>query len=50
MLGIEGFSRVVLHSANLPLPEMRQAILDGVATWRSGPFADDVSLVVVEVR
>jgi hypothetical protein len=28
---------------------MRQAILDGVAAWRQGPLADDVSLVIVEV-
>jgi PAS domain S-box-containing protein len=50
MLGIEGFSQLVLDSAKLPLPEMRQAILDGVAAWRHGPLVDDVSLVIVEVR
>ena len=50
MLGIEGFSQLVLDAAKLTLPEMRQAIIDGVATWRHGPLADDVSLVIVEIR
>ncbi len=50
MLGVEGFARLVIDSAKLPLPEMRQAVLDGVAAWRHGPLADDVSLVIVEVR
>jgi len=50
MLGIEGFSQLVLNAANLTLPEMRQAIIDGVAAWRHGPLADDVSLVIVEIR
>lgn len=49
MLGIEGFSQLVLNSANLTLPEMRQAIIDGVTAWRHGPLADDVSLVIVEI-
>jgi len=50
MLGIEDFSQLVLDAANLTLPKMRQAIIDGVATWRHGPLADDVSLVIVEIR
>jgi len=50
MLGTEGFSQLVADSAKLPLPEMRQAILEGVTSWRHGPLADDVSLVIVEVR
>lgn len=50
MLGVEGFARLVLDSAKLTLPEMRQAILDGVAAWSHGPLADDVSLIIVEVR
>jgi PAS domain S-box-containing protein len=50
MLGVEGLSQLVLDAANLALPEMRQAIVDGVATWRHGPLADDVSLVIVEIR
>lgn len=50
MLGIGGFSQLVLDSAKLRLPEMRQAILNGVTRWSRGPLADDVSLVIVEVR
>ena len=50
MLGVEGFSQLVLDSAKHKLPEMRQAILDGVAAWSHGPFADDASLIIVEVR
>src|SRR5215469_4492567 len=50
MLGIEGFSQLVLDAANLTLPKMRRAIIDGVAAWRQGPLADDVSLVIVEIR
>jgi sigma-B regulation protein RsbU (phosphoserine phosphatase) len=50
MLGVEGLTDLVRQSAKRELPEMRQAILDGVATWRHGPLVDDVSLVIVEVR
>lgn len=50
MLGVEGFEALVHQSAKRTLPEMRQAILDGVAAWRHGPLTDDVSLVIVEVR
>ena len=50
MLGVEGFQEIVLQSAKQALPEMRQAILDGVMAWRHGPLSDDVSLVIVEVR
>jgi phosphoserine phosphatase RsbU/P len=49
MLGVDGFARLVLDAANLPLPEMRQALLDGVTMWRHGPLADDVSFVIAEV-
>ena len=50
MLGVEGLAALVRQSAERTLREMRQAILDGVAAWRHGPLADDVSLVIVEVR
>jgi len=50
MLGVEGLEALVRLSAKRPLPEMRQAILDGVAEWRHGTLTDDVSLVLVEVR
>ena len=50
MLDVEGLKKLVHQSATLTLPEMQKAILDGVAGWRHGPLADDVSLVIVEVR
>jgi serine phosphatase RsbU (regulator of sigma subunit) len=50
MLGVEGFAGLVRDSAHLPLPEMRQSILNGVTSWTHRPFADDVSLPIVEIR
>jgi phosphoserine phosphatase RsbU/P len=50
MLGVEGLENLVRQSAKRAIPEMRQAILDGVAAWRQGPLADDLSLVIVELR
>jgi PAS domain S-box-containing protein len=50
MLGVEGLKELVRQSAAKTLPEMRQAILGGVSAWRKGPLADDVSLVIVELR
>jgi len=50
MLGIEGLKTLAGESAQRAFPEMRQAILDGVAAESHGPLADDVSLVIVEVR
>jgi PAS domain S-box-containing protein len=49
MLGVEGLEALVRLSAKRTLPEMRQAIVDGVTAWRHGPATDDVSLVIVEV-
>jgi len=50
MLGVEGLEELVRKSAHKTLPEMKQAILDGVAQWRHGPLTDDMSLVLVELR
>jgi PAS domain S-box-containing protein len=50
MLGVEGLEELVRKSAHKALPEMKQAILDGVARWRHGPLTDDMSLVLVELR
>ena len=50
MLKVEGLRSFVRDTARLPFGEMKQAILDRVAAWRDGPPADDVSLVLVEVR
>jgi phosphoserine phosphatase RsbU/P len=50
MLGVEGLEDLVLQSAALPLADMQKTILDGVAAWRQGSLADDVSLIIAEVR
>ena len=50
MLGVEGLQTLVLESAQRPIQELKQGILNGVTTWRHGPLSDDVSLVIVEVR
>jgi len=49
MLGVEGFSEIVRETSKLPLAQMKHEIVERVAAWRSGPPADDMSLVVVEV-
>jgi sigma-B regulation protein RsbU (phosphoserine phosphatase) len=49
MLGVEGVQKFVRETAELPLAEMKQGILDRVAEWREGPPIDDVSLVLLEV-
>jgi PAS domain S-box-containing protein len=49
MLGVEGFQEIVRQTSSLPAAEMKQGILDGVATWRKGPPTDDVSLILVHV-
>ena len=50
MLDVEGLEALIRQSATRALPEMKRAILDGVAAWTQGALADDVSLVIVEVR
>jgi len=50
MLGIEGLEDLIRRSAKRTLPDMKQAILQGVAAWRHGPLTDDMSLVLVEIR
>jgi PAS domain S-box-containing protein len=49
MLGIGGLREIAHDASSLPLADMKQQILDRVANWRSGPAADDISLVLVEV-
>ena len=49
MLGIQGLQEIVRRSSTLPASEMKPAILDGVASWRSGPPTDDVSLVLAHL-
>ena len=50
MLGVEGMTKIVQDAARLPLAQMKQQILDRVTGWRAGPAADDMSLVVAEIR
>lgn len=50
MFGVKGLQELVQRSAKKPIPEMKRTILEGVAAWRNGPTADDLSLVIVELR
>jgi len=50
MLGVEGLEKIVRSAAALPLPAMRQAIIDEVTSYSAGPVHDDVTLVLLEVR
>jgi uncharacterized phage-associated protein len=50
MLAVKGLAKLVRESATQPLHEMKQTIIDGVTTWRHGPIADDISLMIIELR
>lgn len=50
MLGITGLQKIVQAAAQLPLAEMKGAILGDVERWRSGPISDDASLLIAEVH
>ncbi len=49
MLDVSGLREIVRDASELPFSEMKPTILDHVSAWRSGPPADDMSLVLVEV-
>jgi serine phosphatase RsbU (regulator of sigma subunit) len=49
MLGVEGLAEIAAEASALPLPLMKDRILDRVTAWRSGPAVDDMSLVLLEV-
>lgn len=49
MLGVAGLVEIVQQTAQLPLPLMKQEIINRVAAWRSGVPSDDMSLVIAEV-
>jgi PAS domain S-box-containing protein len=49
MLGVKGLAEIAQEASSLPLPMMKQQILDRVAAWRNGPAVDDMSLILVEV-
>jgi PAS domain S-box-containing protein len=50
ILDVEGLEKIVRGAAALPLPAMRQAIIEGVNSYSAGPVQDDVTLVLVDVR
>jgi serine phosphatase RsbU (regulator of sigma subunit) len=50
MLAVKGLAKLVRESATQPLHRLKQAILDGVTTWRRGSIADDMSLMIIELR
>ena len=50
MLAVKGLAKLVRESATQPLHRMKQAILEGVTTWRRSPIADDISLMIIELR
>ena len=37
MLGVDGLSEIVRATSTLPLPEMKEKMLEGIAQFRSGP-------------
>jgi PAS domain S-box-containing protein len=49
MLGVDGLTELVRETSVLPLPEMKTQLLQRIAEYRSGPPADDMSLVLVEI-
>jgi len=49
MLNVGGLGKIASEASSLPLPKMKEQILERVANWRGGPAVDDVSLVLVEI-
>jgi sigma-B regulation protein RsbU (phosphoserine phosphatase) len=49
MLGVNGLAEIARETSSLPLPVMKQQILEQVAAWRKGPAVDDMSLILLEV-
>jgi PAS domain S-box-containing protein len=50
MLGVDGLTKIVQEASELPIKEMKERILQGVADWREGPEPDDISLIIAEVH
>jgi len=50
MLGVEGLERIVRRAGALPLPAMREAIIQDGTSYSAEPVHDDISLVLAEVR
>lgn len=47
--GLARLQQVMLEHRRSALPEVKDAVLDRVQTWRNGPASDDSSLVLVEI-
>jgi len=50
MLDVEGLEKIVRRATRLPLPAMRQAIIQDDASYSAALVRDDISLVLAEVR
>jgi serine phosphatase RsbU (regulator of sigma subunit) len=50
MLGVNGLRRIVGEVSSLPLATMKDEIVNRVNDWRSGPPADDMSLILLETQ
>lgn len=50
ILGVEGLEKIVRKSATASLHDMREAIIEGVNSYRVGPLHDDVTLILADIR
>lgn len=50
ILGIGGVQEFVRKTSALKLDQMKRSLMNEVTAWSAGPLADDVSLVLAEVR
>jgi len=50
MLGVSGLRNIVSDAATLPLPGMKDEIVNQVTAWRNGPADDDMSLILLEIQ
>jgi PAS domain S-box-containing protein len=50
MLGVAGLQEIARKAHMKPFAEMKQSILEGVASWRYEAPTDDVSLVLAEIQ
>ena len=50
ILGVAGLEKIVRKAATASLPDMRQAIIEGVNSFSAGPLRDDITLILAEVR
>lgn len=50
ILGVDGVRSFVSKTSKLPFERMKTSLMEEVTSWSAGPLADDVSLVLAEVR